>query len=74
MYGVVEELIWTTEKDAVLLVGGRLTPFTELPRRGLRANSWVGDKAWTSASLELVPNYRIDALQALVPISIILLL
>ncbi len=35
MYGVVEELIWTTEKGAVLLVGGRLILFTELPRRGL---------------------------------------
>jgi hypothetical protein len=43
MYGAVEELIWTTEKDAVLLVGGRLTLFTELPRRGLVGN-WEGSK------------------------------
>jgi hypothetical protein len=41
MYGVVEELIWTTEKGAGLLVGGRLTLFTELPRRGLLANQDV---------------------------------
>jgi hypothetical protein len=38
MYEVVEELIWTTEKGAVLLVRGRLTLFTELPRRGLLGN------------------------------------
>jgi hypothetical protein len=30
MYAVVEELIWTTEKGAVLLVGGRLTLLTQI--------------------------------------------
>jgi hypothetical protein len=42
MYGVVEELIWTTEKGAVRLVGGRLTLFSELSRGGLLGNPYPG--------------------------------
>lgn len=35
MYRAVEELIRAAEKGAILCVGGSLTLFTQMPRRGV---------------------------------------